>query len=104
MGKPFFIKEQEIEALLAFETRILTMPDGTKRPYTGMRLHWNSYDYVTIKVGLFTGRELVEIAVRDAQEMNRSFETSFRNTIAFMHQQINKHIAAGYRPRRRHGG
>lgn len=105
MGKPFFIKEQEIEALLAFETRELIMPDGSKRPYTGMKLHWNSYEYITREVGLFTGPELVAMAVRDSQEMKRSFEDSFRNTIAYVHQQIKKkRIAGGYKRRRcRHG-
>lgn len=98
------MREQDVEALLAFETRMLTMPDGTQMPYTGMRLHWNSYDYITCEVKLFTGYELVVMAIKDSQEMKRSFEDSFRNTLAYVHQQIKTRIAGGYRRRRRRHG
>jgi len=85
----FFITEKETEDYLSEETRLIPMPDGTQRAFTGFKLMWRSLDYL-ISTTDFTSKELVELADVNAEEMGYSFEASFPNMLAYIHREVRK--------------
>ncbi|MEE9398550.1 MAG: hypothetical protein V3V31_16245 [Methylococcales bacterium] len=85
----FFITNKETEDYLETETRDITMPDGSVRSFTGFKLMWYSFDYLTI-AGNYTKNELVALAIRNAEKMGYSFEDSFPNVLAYIHQHVRK--------------
>ena len=85
----FFITEKETEDYLSEETRLIPMPDGTQHAFTGFKLMWGSFDYLILTTD-FTSKELVELAVLDAEEMGYSFEDSFPNILAYIHREVRK--------------
>ncbi len=85
----FFITEPETEDYLSEETRMIPMPDGTQRAFTGFKLMWRSYDYLILTTG-YSSKQLVEQAVINAQEMGYSFEDSFPNVLAYIHREVRK--------------
>lgn len=85
----FFITEKQTEDYLEQETRAILMPDGTRRPFTGFKLMWRSFDYLTL-AGNYTGKELTALALQNAQEMGYSFEQSFPSVLAYLHQHVRK--------------
>ncbi len=84
-----FVTEKETEELLQIETRDLPMPDGTIQPYTGFHIMWNSLDYLIGNYDLEL-EWFVKMASTDAEEMDRTFEQAFRNTIAYVRQEYKK--------------
>ena len=85
----FFITEKETEDYLSEETRMIPMPDGTQRAFTGFKLMWRSLEYLILTTD-FTSKELVELAVLDAEEMGYTFEDSFPNMLAYVHREARK--------------
>jgi hypothetical protein len=86
----FFITEKDIEGKwLALETRNLPMPDGTLKPFTGFKLMWHSYDYLAIS-GKWPRNRLVELAIKNSEEVGSTFEDSFPTTLAYLHQDLRK--------------
>ncbi len=59
----FFITDKEVEDLLQIDSRELTMPDGTARTFTGIKLMWKAFDFLVV-CGKWSRRELVDIAMR----------------------------------------
>lgn len=85
----FFITEKETEQLLELETRNIPMPDGQMLPFTTFKLMWESYDFLIV-CGKYTGKELVDLAIRNSEEMGYSFEDSFPNVLAYLHRHARK--------------
>jgi len=85
----FFITEKETEDYLTEETRVIPMPDGSQRAFSGFKLMWYSLDYL-ISTTDFTRKQLVELAVVNAEEMGYSFEDSFPNVLAYIHREVRK--------------
>ena len=82
--------ERDEEWWLEQETRDLPMPNGSMRPFTCMRIHWGSFDFLVHECG-YTPERLVELAVIDAQEHNKDLDIFFPDTMAFIDQEI-RHI------------
>ncbi len=87
MREPVFITEKETEDLLALETREIVMPDGSRRPFTGFRLMWNSFERI-VNDGLFTEPELAGVAVLWANETGCPFDRTFPNTVGFVASRL----------------
>jgi hypothetical protein len=85
----FFITEKAAEELLELETRDIPMPDGTARPFIGFKLMWKSYDFLII-CGKYTGKRLVDLAIRNSEEMGYSFEESFPAVLSYVHRHVRK--------------
>lgn len=85
----FFITEKETEDYLSEETRLIPMPDGSQRAFTGFKLMWRSLDYLILTTD-FTSKDLVELAILDAEEMGYTFEASFPNMLAYVHREVRK--------------
>lgn len=85
----FFITEKETEAWLEEETRTLTLPDGTVKPFTGFKLLWRSFDYI-LETSTFTEKRLIELAQLSSRETGRSFGQSFHDLLAYTHRLLRK--------------
>ena len=83
----FFITEAETEKWLERETRVLTMPDGSKRSFTDMRLMWRSLDYVT-QTSTITEEFLIEVALDWGERENLDFEITFPNMLVYAHKEL----------------
>lgn len=98
----FFITEAETERWLEQETRMLPMPDGSKRHFTDTKLTWRSVDFVTDKklkwlvahwgdcVNPITLEELIKKAIIWGKKDNLSFEITFPNMAVHLHREIRK--------------
>lgn len=84
-----FFTEKETEALLELETRDITMPDGSTRSFSAFRLMWNNFDYLTLSAG-YTEKNLLELSVKNAEEMDISVEESFPNVVAYVNLAYRK--------------
>ena len=89
MREPLFITEKQTEDLLALETRDIVMPDGSRRPFTGFRLMWNSFDQI-VDDGLFAGPELAGLAVLATNETSQPFDRTFPNTVGYVAGQLRQ--------------
>jgi hypothetical protein len=85
----FFIAEKETEEYLKQVTRVIRMPDGSTRLFTGFRLMWRSFDYLTVAGG-YTEKELTLLALVNAEEMGYTFEQSFPSVLAYIHRHVRK--------------
>lgn len=81
--EPFFITEQDTEALLVQETRDLPWPDGSLRPVTAFSLLWEAFDYL-VYTDRFTAARLIELCLENSQQTDLSFEDSFTNGVAYL--------------------
>ncbi len=86
-----FLTEKQTEAWLEMETRDLPMPDGTLRPFTDTKLHWNAYDFI-VSQEMFTGARLVELSLIDSKETGFPFEMSFPNTVSYAYFRLRKRL------------
>jgi hypothetical protein len=85
----FFISEKETEDYLSEETRMIPMPDGEQRAFTGFKLMWRSLDYLVLTTD-YSSKDLVEQAAVNAEETGCSFEDSFPNVLAYIHREARK--------------
>lgn len=90
MRKGFFITEKASEDLLVFETRDITMPDGSTRPFTGMKLMWKSYDFIVHEYRQFKPQEVTALTALMSKEMKLPFDRCFPSLVAYVHQEIRK--------------
>jgi hypothetical protein len=85
----FFITEKETEKWLEPESRDIAMPDGSKRSIEMFKLAWRSFDFLTV-CQCYTAKELIELSIKNADEMGYSFEDSFPNVLAYLHRDARK--------------
>lgn len=81
--------EQQTEALLEQDTRILTMPDGKKIPVRGFKLMWNAFDLL-LEANMFTEDKLIELAYSWSQREGLSFDEALKNLVGFIHVQVKR--------------
>lgn len=86
---PFFITEKETESWLEQESRDLAMPDGSKRSVQMFKINWRSYDFLTV-CRCYTPKELIDLSIKNADEMGYSFEDSFPNVLSYLHRHARK--------------
>lgn len=87
--------EKQTEDWLKLETRNITMPDGSTRPISMFKLHWNGYDFLVAEWKTFTEEKLVQIALNDAARTGRSFEQQFPNIVAYAYRTLRKQLGIG---------
>ena len=85
-----FFTEKETEEFLLDETRILTLPDGSKESVTTFRLTWEAFDLME-STHAFTNQEIIEWTydwyMRDRKY---DFTTYFYNFVAFAFSDVKK--------------
>lgn len=77
--------EQQIEAWVSPETRMLAQPDGTLQPVTYPMYIWSAYDDL-IDHG-YTHDWIVEIANGEWHPANGPFISRFSSAVAYIHNQ-----------------
>lgn len=82
-----FWTEKEIEEWVTSETRILILPDGIKRPFTGYKLMWSIHDDL-VWLGGYSPKQLIGWAVQETELSGVSFEKTFPAIIAY----VDKHV------------
>ena len=71
-----------------FETRVLPMPDGSVRAFRQKRIYWGSFDFLVIH--MCSEKQLVKLAVKDAEENNADLDENFGNCIAWMEREYHR--------------
>jgi len=79
-----FLTDKQVDALVAPETRKITLPNGQSRSHTMDRLSWWRLDDLT---DVFTADQVVELAYRDSRRTRRPFELMFPSIIEFITSQ-----------------
>lgn len=59
----------------------------TLKPFTGFKIMWHSYDYLAIS-GKWSRNRLVELAIKNSEEVGSTFEDSFPTTLAYLHRDL----------------
>ena len=72
----------------AFETRVLPMPDGTFRPFRQKRIYWGSFDFIVMH--WCSEKQLVKLAVKDAEEKDEDLDRNFGNCIAWLEREYHR--------------
>jgi hypothetical protein len=86
-----FFTERQTEEFLTPETRTLTLPDGTSRPLTVMKIFWHSYDFL-LTWELYTPEQLMRFTLGNAAAKGYSFEESFQATMSYCHNNACKRM------------
>lgn len=85
-----FYTEKETEDYLENETRVLTLPDGSKESVTTMHLTWVQFDSMQ-DTNAFTNEELIQWTYDWYQREQRyDFTTYFWNLVAFAFSEVKK--------------
>lgn len=79
--------DEETERWLVWETRVLTMPDGSSHLQREMRLVWAAFDALTQDFG-YTQERLIEMCVEEAQLKNMPFSEIFGPAIALFDREL----------------
>ena len=83
--------DDDSEWWLETETRNLPMPDGSMRPFTCMRIHWGSFDFL-VETCDFTPEHLVLAAIDEAKIQNVDLDIMFPDILAYLDQEISKQM------------
>ena len=67
----------------SIEVRVLPMPDGTFRPFSGYPLLWHTLDYIQEIYDIET-EWLVNLTHINMEEIGYNFEESFPNIVAYV--------------------
>ena len=80
--------DQNIQAYwYGFESRCLTMPDGSVRMFRQQRIYWGSYDFLI--ENLCTEERMIEILVEGSTEAGRNIDEYFGDCVAWMEREYH---------------
>jgi hypothetical protein len=80
--------DDEIEAMLEFETRTIPLPEGGHETVSGPKLLWDAVDFI-IKTYTHTMPELVALTRKTMASKGYSFEDAFKSVVSYIDQAIN---------------
>jgi hypothetical protein len=81
--------DEETETWLESETRVLVLPNGITRPFTGLKLLWRLYDDLTNIHG-YSSAQLLKWAVQETQATGVSFDIAFPSIVAYVDRHVRK--------------
>ena len=86
-----FLTEKQIDARLEPVCRDLSMPDGHKRAFTMMQMHWDSADYV---IGRYSDwNDLLRKAISMSEAYDVDLDQALAAVATRMHEWIKKSVA-----------
>lgn len=87
-----FLTERETESLLTPEVRFVPMPDGTTKAVSSLKLMWANYDFL-IELNLYTHEQLIDLILRNAEDMDYSLNESFDCVVAYCSNSARDKLA-----------
>jgi hypothetical protein len=71
---------------------MITMPDGSMRPFTMTALGWMTHDTL-VETGFYPSEWLIQIAWEASVRMNKPFEMLLPTAIALVQRERASHLA-----------